>query len=111
MITKERPNWVWENFRTAPGRPESATSSGIVTCFSTSSAARPGWSAITVTCVSVTSGKASTGRFLNAKAPATTNTATASTTKNGWYSANETIRLIISVLGGQDLLQKERAVD
>src|SRR2546429_3804870 len=47
--------------RTAFGSPLSSISSGIVTCFSTSSGAWPGKSEITVTCTSVTSGNASTG--------------------------------------------------
>ncbi len=70
---KDRPNWVCENTRIELGRPASATSMGSVTCFSTSSAARPGNSEITVTWVSVTSGKASTDRFLNAITPAIAN--------------------------------------
>ena len=41
-MMNDRPNWVWENMRTAFGTPASEISSGIVTCFSTSSAARPG---------------------------------------------------------------------
>src|ERR1043165_8572535 len=110
MMTNERPNCVCENMRTAPGNPESATSSGIVTCFSTSSAARPGKSEITVTCVSVTSGNASTGRFLKANAPAPTKSSTPSTMKRGWYSANATMRRITSVLFGEDLLEQQVAV-
>ena len=39
MITYDRPNCVCENIRTAFGRPLSPISSGIVTCFSTSSGA------------------------------------------------------------------------
>ena len=83
MMRKERPNWVCENMRTAPGRPDSSTSSGMVTCFSTSSAARPGYSEITVTWVSVTSGNASTGRLANAQMPPPMKSATPSTTNKG----------------------------
>ena len=42
MMMNDRPNCVCENIRTECGRPLSAISSGIVTCFSTSSAAWPG---------------------------------------------------------------------
>ena len=66
----DSPNCVCENIRTAFGRPLSPISSGIVTCFSTSSAAWPGKSVMTVTWMSVTSGKASTGSDLNAAMPA-----------------------------------------
>src|SRR4051812_42408191 len=97
--------------RTAPGRPDRPTSSGTVTCFSTSSAARPGKSEITVTCVSVTSGKASTGRFLNAKAPAPMNNATPSATNSGWYSAKATMRRITSFLRRENLFEQQVAVD
>src|SRR3954466_7151241 len=97
--------------RTAPGRPDRPTSSGTVTCFSTSSAARPGKSEITVTCVSVTSGKASTGRFLNANAPAPMNNATPSAMNSGWYSAKATMRRITSFLRRENLLEQQVAVD
>jgi len=41
-IRNDNPNCVCENMRTAFGRPLSPISSGVVTCFSTSSAAYPG---------------------------------------------------------------------
>ncbi len=63
--------------------PASATSSGMVTCFSTSSAARPGSSVITVTCVSVTSGNASIGSALNAATPPPMNSSMPSRTNSG----------------------------
>jgi hypothetical protein len=83
----DSPNWVCENTRIELGKPARATSIGKVTCFSTSSAARPGYRAITVTCVSVTSGKASTDRFLKAKTPDITNNSVPSTMNSGWFSA------------------------
>ena len=45
----DSPNCVCENNRTAWGIPFSAVSIGIVTCFSTSSGARPAYSVITFT--------------------------------------------------------------
>lgn len=83
----ESPNCVWENTRMELGRPARAVSMGSVTCFSTSSGARPGKSAITVTWVSVTSGKASTDRFLKAITPASANSSTPRTMNRGWCSA------------------------
>ena len=58
-------------------------SSGIVTCFSTSSGACPGTSVITVTCTSVTSGKASTGSERNACRPAPMKSTVTSSVKSG----------------------------
>ena len=87
MTVKDKPNWVCENRRIELGKPDKATSIGKVTCFSTSSAARPGYKAITVTWVSVTSGKASTDKFLNAKIPAMANSTVPSTINRGWCSA------------------------
>ena len=87
ITVNERPNCVCEKSRIEFGRPDSAVSSGSVTCFSTSSAARPGYSAMTVTCVSVTSGNASTDRFLNAITPAAANTSVARMMISGWCSA------------------------
>ena len=95
MMMNDSPNCVCENMRIEFGKPASATSSGNVTCFSTSSAARPGNSVITVTCVSVTSGKASTGSCLNAITPPPMNSTVPRITNNGWLSANETIFLIM----------------
>ncbi len=80
----DRPNWVCENTRTECGMPDKATSSGIVTSRSTSSAARPGCSDTTVTWVSDTSGKASTGSTRNAAMPAPMNNSSASITISGW---------------------------
>src|SRR5499427_5250180 len=97
MMMNDRPNWVCENIRTAFGRPDSATSSGTVTCFSTSSGARPGYSVMTLTCVSVTSGNASIGSALNAAKPPATNSARPRTMNSGFCSANATIRLIIGL--------------
>ena len=91
---KDRPNWVWENMRMEFGMPASAISMGIVTCFSTSSAARPGNSDTTVTWVSVTSGKASIGKFLKDTMPAATNRTRPRMTNSGWSSAKATMRLI-----------------
>src|SRR5258708_29252415 len=86
----------------------------MVTCFSTSSAARPGNSVITVTCVSVTSGKASTGRFLNAIRPPPMKMNNPRMTNSGWLSANPMRRLIMrdprSALCREDLLQQQRAL-
>ena len=83
IIENISPYWVWLNNRTVPGMPVSATSMGSVTCFSTSSAARPGYSAMTLTWVSETSGKASTGRFWNASEPAPTKIANPSPMNSG----------------------------
>jgi len=94
-MVNDSPNWVCENTRTEFGRPDRPTSTGSVTCFSTSSAARPGYSAITVTWVSVTSGKASTDRFMNAMTPAIANSSVPSTTNRGWCRANWTSRFIV----------------
>ena len=79
----ERPNCVWENIRTEWGRPLRPISSGMVTCFSTSSGACPGTSVITVTCTSVTSGNASTGSDRNACTPAPMNRMVSSIMKSG----------------------------
>ena len=79
----DSPNWVCENTRTECGMPDSATSSGIVTSRSTSSAARPGCSVTTVTWVSETSGKASTGNSRNAANEAPMKISSASITING----------------------------
>ena len=79
----DSPNWVCEKTRIELGKPDSANSMGKETCFSTSSAARPGNKAITVTCVSVTSGNASTERFLNATEPAKINSKVAISTMSG----------------------------
>src|SRR5262249_24639674 len=66
---------------------------------------------MTVTCVSVTSGKASTGRLTKAQIPAPTKSATPRTTNSGWYSANAMMRLIKpSVLRGEQPLEEEVAV-
>ena len=70
-----------ENIRTECGRPLRPISSGIVTCFSTSSGAWPGNSVITVTCTSVTSGNASTGSARNAWMPAPMNSTVSSAIK------------------------------
>src|SRR3954471_3641297 len=96
MMMNERPNCVCENMRMELGNPASATSSGSVTCFSTSSAARPGNSVMTVTCVSVTSGKASTGNCLKAMMPAPINSTVPSITNSGCLSANSTIFCIMA---------------
>jgi hypothetical protein len=74
---------VCENIRTACGTPASTISSGIVTCFSTSSAAWPGTNVITVACTSVTSGNASTGNDRNAIMPAPTNSSVTSSRNSG----------------------------
>src|SRR3954468_11033379 len=97
--------------RTAPGRPDRPPSSATVPSFPPSSPARPGKSEITVTCVSVTSGKASTGRFLNANAPAPMNKATPSAMKSGWERAKAKRRPITSFLRRQNLFQQQIAVD
>lgn len=86
-IRKDRPNWVCENTRTEFGVPASAVSIGIVTWRSTSSAARPGYSVMTLTWMSETSGKASIGRFLKAARPPPMKMARPSQTNSFWCSA------------------------
>src|SRR5690349_12231841 len=69
---------------------------------------------MTVTCVSVTSGNASTGRRLKAITPAPTNRITPSTMNSGWYSANETMRLITGwrlIFLRQQPLEQQAAFD
>src|SRR5262245_8811275 len=75
--------------------PLSSVSSGMVTCFSTSSAARPGYNEMTVTCTSDTSGNASMGNCLNATMPPAMNRTANSEVNRGCASANETILFII----------------
>src|SRR2546426_3797881 len=101
---KERPNCVCENRRTEWGTPDSAISSGIVTCFSTSSGARPGNRVITCTWMSETSGKASIGSASKAAMPAPTKSATSSITNSGWRSANATTRVIMEALRAEVIL-------
>src|SRR6266850_4327324 len=62
---------------------------------------------MTLTCVSVTSGKASIGRDLNAANPPATNKSVPRTMNSGFCSANATMRLIIGrrSLGGRAAAQ------
>ena len=82
-MMNDKPNCVCENNRTECGSPLSTVSSGIVTCFSTSSGARPGKSVMTFTCVSDTSGNASMGRLRNAATPPAINSNVSITVNNG----------------------------
>src|SRR4051794_21797845 len=68
-ITCDRPNDVIDRWISTRGAPVSARSSGIVTRFSTSSAAWPGKRVITITCTFVTSGNASIFRWRNVTTP------------------------------------------
>src|SRR5215510_14382245 len=81
----------------------------MVTCFSTSSAARPGKSVITWTCVSVTSGNASTGRDLKAATPPAMNSTTSRIKKIGGSSAKDTTRLIIVLLCRQHIAEQQNS--
>src|SRR5437879_6203200 len=65
---------------------------------------------MTVTCVSVTSGNASTGRPLNAATPAPMKRITPRTMRSGWNSASPTMRRITSILVGEDLFEQQGAV-
>src|SRR5262249_12938751 len=105
----DSPNCVGEKRRTECGMPLSPISIGIVTCFSTSSAARPENSVMTWTCVSVTSGNASTGRDLKAATPPAMNSTTSRIKKNGWSSAKDTTRLIIVLLCRQHIAEQQDA--
>src|SRR5947199_8314458 len=94
-MMNERPNCVCENSRTECGTPLRTVSSGIVTCFSTSSGARPGKRAMTLTCVSETSGNASMGRLMKATMPPAMKITTSNAAKSGWCSAKWTRRRIM----------------
>ena len=98
----ERPNCVCENMRIEFGTPASAISSGMVTCFSTSSGARPGKRLMTVTWVSVTSGKASIGSERKAETPTPMNSTSPRMMNSGSLSAKWTMRFIIGRLASAD---------
>src|SRR5262249_54519162 len=105
----DSPNCVCEKRRTECGMPLNPISMGMVTCFSTSSAARPGKSVMTWTWVSVTSGNASTGRDLKAATPPAMNSTTRRIKKNGWSSAKETTRLIMVLLCRQHIAEQQNS--
>ena len=78
----ESPSAETERSRRTPGEPLTADSTGKVTRSSTSSAAMPGASVITVTVGAERSGKMSTGRVAIKKAPATVRSAATVTTSH-----------------------------
>src|SRR5438309_1095221 len=101
----DNPNWVCENIRTLCGRPARLISSGMVTCFSTSSAARPGKRAMTLTWMSETSGNASIGSDAKATTPAPTNNTVNRRMNSGWPSAKATTRRITRSRASRQLEQ------
>src|ERR1700674_1031633 len=84
----------------------SAISSGMVTCFSTSSAACPGNNVTTFTWMSVTSGNASIGSERKAAIPAPMNSSRMRPTNSGWWTAK---KISLRSMNSQARLHIDRA--